>query len=100
MCVARECARARICEGDHGVRAACALAVYGTYSGWAHPCLNYLTHILLSHGTTGTCQVGLTNMDVEAVSKIVDAGVPVASNQVGASGCVCGPLRGTGRHAF
>jgi hypothetical protein len=28
-------------------------------------------------------QVGLTNMDVAAVSKIVDAGVPVANNQVG-----------------
>jgi hypothetical protein len=29
-------------------------------------------------------QVGLTNMNVEAVSSIVDAGVPVANNQVGA----------------
>jgi hypothetical protein len=27
-------------------------------------------------------QVGLTNMNVEAVSSIVDAGVPVANNQV------------------
>lgn len=28
-------------------------------------------------------QVGLTNMNVQAVSSIVDAGVPVANNQVG-----------------
>lgn len=28
-------------------------------------------------------QVGLTNMNVEAVTSIVDAGVPVANNQVG-----------------
>jgi hypothetical protein len=35
-------------------------------------------------------QVGLTNMDVAAVSKIVDAGVPVANNQVRPmTGSVC-----------
>lgn len=30
-------------------------------------------------------QVGLTNMNVQAVSSIVDAGVPVANNQVRSS---------------
>jgi hypothetical protein len=38
-------------------------------------------------------QVGLTNMDVAAISKIVDAGVPVASNQV----CAPSLARGGGR---
>lgn len=32
-------------------------------------------------------QVGLTNMDVDAVSSIVDAGVPVANNQVNRGKC-------------
>jgi hypothetical protein len=31
-------------------------------------------------------QVGATNMNVEAMSQLVDAGVPLANNQVGATG--------------
>lgn len=57
----------------------------------------YITVCTRAPLTSSACvnavvQVGLTNMNVEAVSAILDAGVPVANNQVGCLGtqqCGC-----------
>lgn len=41
-----------------------------------------IQHAVLRCAVVAWLQVGLTNMNVQAVSSIVDAGVPVANNQV------------------